>query len=509
MYNIKPYRNTRQWYYRGSLKSCNYSCGYCPFSKNPQSSIKELEKDKESLVQFVSALLDEENGISRECAVQIVPYGEALVHKYYWQEMARLSRSPFIEAVGAQTNLSFDVDTMIDTFLENNGIISKLKLWCTFHPSMVTIDKFLSQCNKLSIYNISYCAGATADPAQIGNIRILRHHLPKKIYLWVNKLDGLGRRYTSEEIAAFTDIDEYFSLELKHHKADINRCTDSCFVEADGAARRCNICSPSASRVCTRKTCNCYLSYCNQSLPEMVFFGKYPSFRIPVYPDVVFFDIDGTLITGNSKKITDKTVQMLKRLSMHSSVFLATSLPYNIAMQKVNKAKDIIQGGVFAYGGMCRIFARKYEKVFPLQTAKLGIIKENASKYGYSVHIYKKTRVNIIYKITLSFNKHNNTDSYIKHVAFNIGLTDSFYNPLENVNIIFEDGCIQIVDRMAGKKEGIRQICSEMGYLPDKTAVFGNSTSDIPMLKEYKFSVAINADRETAEAATYNIQTLI
>jgi len=84
----------------------------------------------------------------------------------------------------------------------------------------------------------------------------------------------------------------------------------------------------------------------------MVFFGRYPSFRIPVYPDAVFFDIDGTLITGNSKQITDETAQMLRRLSMHSSIFLATSLPYNTAMHKVSKVKDIIQGGVFAQGGM-------------------------------------------------------------------------------------------------------------------------------------------------------------
>ena len=62
---------------------------------------------------------------------------------------------------------------------------------------------------------------------------------------------------------------------------------------------------------------------------------------------------------------------------------------------------------------------------------------------------------------------------------------------------------------MAGKKEGIGHICREMGYNPDQIAVFGNSASDIPMLKEYKFSVAVNADKETAEAAAYHIQTHI
>ena len=99
----------RQWYYRGSLKSCNYACEYCPFSKKPAST-QELEQDERQMVRFVDTLCGMDG---QTCAVQIVPYGEALIHEYYWREMARLSRQEHIELVGAQTNGSFHVEHML------------------------------------------------------------------------------------------------------------------------------------------------------------------------------------------------------------------------------------------------------------------------------------------------------------------------------------------------------------------------------------------------------------
>ena len=40
----------RQWYYRGSLDSCNYSCNYCPFSKKHKCSREELAEDEKGLL---------------------------------------------------------------------------------------------------------------------------------------------------------------------------------------------------------------------------------------------------------------------------------------------------------------------------------------------------------------------------------------------------------------------------------------------------------------------------
>jgi len=538
--NLKPYNNIHQWYYRGSLKSCNYSCNYCPFAKNKNCSKEELADDRKNLEFFVTSLLEKTGSDGTKCAVQIVPYGEALIHRYYWKALARLSNNNFIEAAGAQTNLSFDIDKMIEEYTRNGGLASKLRLWCTFHPQMVTADRFLSQCRKLSGYGILYCAGAVGNPRDTSQIQYLRQHLPDNVYLFINKMDGLKRRYTEDEIKNFMEIDDYFWLELKHHKADISKCTGSLFADAAGNIKRCNICKPAKGVSCIRKECSCYLSYCNQSLPELVFFNPYPSFRIPHYPEAVFFDIDGTLTGRNG--ITESTVLQLKKLARHSSIFVATSLPYSHAIKKLNSIKELLSGGVFAYGGICQIHTVQEDnsnaskkiskKIFPLdkklQDSLPVFLKENTGRYGYKMYLYniknnknnnnENNRSSGIYKITLSF-RHcskitgRDIDNYIKQTAFKLGLIENnadiadnknnIYTNKAGFNIIIEDGYIQIVARGAGKKEGIAYICSEMGYKPEDIAVFGNSRSDIPMLMEYQFSVATGADSETNKAARY------
>lgn len=513
MGNIKLYNNIHQWYYRGSLDSCNYSCSYCPFAKKPQCSRQKLLKDEESLVNFADTVISKTNTEKTKCAVQIVPYGEALIYKYYWRELSRLTCSSYIEAAGAQTNLSFNIDNMLGLFVKNNGNLSKLRLWCTFHPQMVTESQFLSQCRKLSGYGILYCVGTVGVPDRAESIRRLRKQLPEDVYLWINKMDGLGRRYTEEEIEIFTEIDEYFETGLKHYKSDISRCAGSLFVEADGSVKRCNICIPKDGKACIRKECSCYLSYCNQDIPELVFFNPYPAFRIPQYKKAVFFDIDGTLINNGESTITENTKKLLKRLSQHSKIFLATSLPYKDALKKTAPAADIISGGVFAHGGLLITHTEKgdlHKKIFPLEYKYINQLKKNAGRHGYQLYIYSEK--DKIYKITLSFNRNKKIPACKRNltaiaVAKKLGFCNKSYCTNEGINVIIEDGCIQIISIMAGKKEGIVHICNKMGYKPEEIAVFGNSASDIPMLKEPWFSVAVNAEYKTRQASDYCIRS--
>lgn len=509
-------QDIRQWYYRGSLDSCNYSCNYCPFSKKPVCSREELAEDEKSLVKFVDFVLQKAEVQKKKCAVQIVPYGEALIHKYYWRELARLTCSPYIEAAGAQTNLSFDTGCMAGEFLKNNGELNKLRLWCTFHPQMVTMDRFLQQCRHLSSYGILYCAGTVGVPSQAGVIKRLRRELPGDVYLWVNKMDGLKRRYTEEETRIFSEIDEYFETGLKHYKADTSKCTDSLFAEADGSVRRCNTCIPGKDgTACIRKECSCYLSYCNQQVPELVFFNPYPAFRIPHYPKAVFFDVDGTLLGNGDGVITENTRKWLYRLAVHSRIFLATSLPYRDALRKTAPAADIISGGVFAHGGICvtnKGTGTLHKKIYPLKYKETDALKENAGRHGYKVHIYSGRQEygaeKEIYKITLSPRTSTNIpaatqDKKAEAFAARLGLLDKD----AGINVIIEDGCIQLISTMAGKREGILHICNIMGYKPEEIAVFGNSVNDVPMLKEFGFSVAVNAGREARQAANYCIRS--
>ena len=74
--------------YRGSLKSCNYRCSYCPFSKHPQSQ-RELEKDREQWQSFLKSYPQKAAALNLG-ALMVVPYGEAMLYPWYWEGLAQI-----------------------------------------------------------------------------------------------------------------------------------------------------------------------------------------------------------------------------------------------------------------------------------------------------------------------------------------------------------------------------------------------------------------------------------
>lgn len=501
----------RQWFYRGSIKSCNYNCSYCPFSKKGNSFAK-LEQDKERFFRFIKRLEEMEN---MGGAVQIVPYGEALIHPYYWEGLARLSRNSRIEAVGAQSNLSFPVEEMLAVYKQQGGEISKLRLWGTFHPEMTTVEAFIEQCNVLSKWQVTFCIGVVGVPEQIPYIRKLREVLDSSVYLWVNKMDGLGRSYTESEIEDFTAIDEYFALELKHYIADIRLCKDNIFVEADGTMRSCNLSRENIGSiyeeipeninpVCSRKECSCYLAYSNRREEELLFFQPYPAFRIPVYPKAVFFDVDGTLVEKGRQRISEEDSRKIMALAKHCAIYLVTSLPLENALQKIKSITEVVKGGVFANGGRCTIFHREegtyhkeYDTIVPMETAWLEHAVNVKKKYGFRIHVYQRGEQ--IYKVTLSFpeNKLQRMDSVDVFVR---GLTAELKIP-DTCKWILEENCIQITASGRGKLEGILELLGVLGYKTDEVMVVGNSDNDIPMLEYFPHSVAVKDSSAGAKKA--------
>ena len=100
--------------YRGSLKSCNYRCSYCPFSKH-RASEQELVKDRQSFERFCESIVDRAAQFDIG-AVFVVPYGEASIHRWYWEGLGRLAGLDSLERVGLQTNLSFSVEECLAVF---------------------------------------------------------------------------------------------------------------------------------------------------------------------------------------------------------------------------------------------------------------------------------------------------------------------------------------------------------------------------------------------------------
>ena len=248
-------------------------------------------RDREELFHFINFIgQDTFHG-----AIQIVPYGEALIHEYYWEGLAKLSGYSNVQAVGAQSNFSFSVERMLSVYEASGGNKEKLRLWGTFHPEMTTLEQFLGQCSSLQKEQILFCVGAVGVPENLDLLRRLRAGLNQSVYFWINKMDGLGRRYTEEEVQEFLELDKYFALELRHFKADKAACAESVFVQGDGRIRPCNLCSSEMGnlyqdgldglpqKICTKKVCDCFLSYGSRmDLEELQAFEPYPAFRIPV-----------------------------------------------------------------------------------------------------------------------------------------------------------------------------------------------------------------------------------
>ena len=279
--------------YRGSLKSCNYHCSYCPFSKHPITA-REIKKDKDQWFSFIQTFTEKASPLDIHSFL-LVPDGEAVIHPWYWQGLAHISACSWIDAAGAQTNLSFPIQKSLSYFGQCGGKREKLRIWATFHPEMTTAETFAGKCAMLAEAGIALCAGAVGVPENIGLLQSLREKLPENIYLWVNKMDGLKRPYSKEEQHAILEIDPYFLQELTPVLADADKCRGRLFVEGNKKLRTCNISGTldmnwdtlcDSLRLpepqCRRRICSCYLAYAGRSdFVNQSVFGPYPLLRIP------------------------------------------------------------------------------------------------------------------------------------------------------------------------------------------------------------------------------------
>lgn len=483
----------RQIFYRGLLKSCNYSCDYCPFSKH--ISKRELEGDASALERFVK-FVEQRTEVG---AVQIVPYGEALIHKYYWKAMAAVSRLSQIEMVGCQTNLSFPVEQMFQIFQTEGGCKEKLRLWCTFHPTMVSVEGFFDQCKLLERQQVRFCVGSVGAPKQRGSLLQLREMLSEDVYMWVNPMDGLKRSYTEEEMTDFMKIDAFFPYLLRHIKAKPTQCKgclgEALFVHSNGDVTPCNISkkrlgniyqsydveAPIDIKDCSQRECSCYLAYSNRlDLPELVCYGKYPAFRMGIVPQAMFLDVDGTLVKEGSEEIEAQVVEKLAYWSQYTRIYLATSLPLAHAIKKCHAGKPFLSGGVFANGGMVCLFQEKETWITVIEQEVLQPVLQLLYRFSMKVKIYQ--REGKVYKVTgiggRALQAYDLLQKKLAATGEDAPLT-----------VLREGEYLEITDRKASKLAGVQRICKYYGYKRDKVLVAGNSENDRQMLEFFPMSV--------------------
>lgn len=512
--------------YRGSLKSCNYRCSYCPFSKH-RASVQELEKDRQNFGRFCESIADRAAEFDIG-AVFVVPYGEASIHRWYWEGLGRLAGLDGLERVGLQTNLSFSVEECLAIFdlysgdanRENGREIDrgisgaarrKLCIWATFHPEMTDMETFADKCHRLADSGVNLCVGAVGAPQNILLLGRLRERLSPDLYLWINKMDGLGRAYTEEEKRAFLELDPFFGLECGSPAADVAMCSDRCFVEADGRIRACNIGRIKEGNwyqseqeeifrpLCGKKRCSCYLAYGGRDDFEgRQFFGAYPIFRVPKPYQAVFLDLDGTLVPEKHRgRLSDSVRRKLLALREKRPVFLATSMPAEEVRRRLGEDLELFQGAVFASGayvwmrtkeeggkaddsGEKRKGAAGREVIHPVDLKELPRLTELAARCSAGVRVYRirgreaDAERDTAYKITL-VKRHNSVwQEQERQRAAEILQTGTY-------RIFVEKNCLEIIAAHVDKGTGVREICGWLGIRPEEAIAVGNDREDRAM----------------------------
>ena len=262
-----------QIYYRGSLSSCNYSCGYCPFAKT-KNTREELRQDQNEVERFTDWVSEQK---SRSLSILFTPWGEALGHRYYRRALVELSRLPQVRRVCIQTNLSAP---LIDF---EGASKDSLSLWVTFHPGETSLEKFLGKCRELDAMNVRYSVGIVGMRDHLNDMEELRRKLSDSVYLWVNAYKREPNYYKAEDLVRIRRVDRHFDINNQRYPSLGKACRagESHFtIDGSGDVRSChfvdqvigNIFRDDISqlltpRLCPVESCGCYIGYIHR--PEL------------------------------------------------------------------------------------------------------------------------------------------------------------------------------------------------------------------------------------------------
>jgi hypothetical protein len=275
--------------YRGTLESCNYDCGYCPFAKRKDSRAR-LAKDAAEVARFVAWAGRQQ----RPLRILFTPWGEALVRRHYRAAVQALAAMPHVQQVAVQTNLAAPLAWLEDI------APGKVALWCTYHPGQTSQRRFLERCARLRGMGVHFSIGMVAMREHFDEIRAMRAALPAAQYLWLNAYDRRGPGYYSAEDLAWLDaVDPWFVHNRRPAVSRGSSCgagQESITVDGDGEVQRCHFIplrlgnlyrdpleAMLGEQACSRLKCDCYIGYAQRrDLPFEGDFGIGKLARIPL-----------------------------------------------------------------------------------------------------------------------------------------------------------------------------------------------------------------------------------
>ena len=173
--------------------------------------------------------------------------------------------------VAAQTNLSGNLAWLDDCDLEH------VALWTTYHPTQVSMDRFLGRCAELDERGARYSVGVVGFKEAWDDIVRLREALDDRVYLWINAYKRDPNYYGEGDVERFESVDPLFRYNTRYHPSLGEACragASSFTVDGLGDVRRCHfIQTPIGNlydesfadalkeRPCVNTSCGCHIGY--------------------------------------------------------------------------------------------------------------------------------------------------------------------------------------------------------------------------------------------------------
>lgn len=237
----------------------------------------------------------------------------------------------------------------------------------------------------------------------------------------------------------------------------------------------------------------------------------------------LFFDIDGTLVSFNTHKVPESTVEALRKAKANGHlIFISTGRPYVIINNlKILQDAELIDGYVTMNGAYCFIGDKVlYKSSIPHNEVEL--MARIAEREGYPSIFVSENSMTVC-----------NSDDEVRHIFYEFlhinkmpetTFSEAVKSEIYQMTIFFKDDVEPAISRQLPscefnrwyptfvdltakgntKAHGIRVIAEHCGISMKDTVAFGDGGNDVPMLIEAGIGVAMrNATDEVKKHADY------
>lgn len=176
------------WQFNGRYAHCNYSCPYCYVATSVNKGM-HFNYDMETWEKAFERHFQNQN------VVFYFSYGEPMMAgNIFYEALEMIGRHPLWE-VRMTSNVSLPMERLMNTRVAKEG---RLSINASFHPTQITIDKFLEKCDEIRAHGMEPSIIYVMYPKQIDDLERYIAIFRKKGYrVHIRAFRGLykGKKY--------------------------------------------------------------------------------------------------------------------------------------------------------------------------------------------------------------------------------------------------------------------------------------------------------------------------